>query len=111
MSLTLSNGNLSLDEDPLVLQARFDALRAEYEERRQAIAKGTLCPPAGLEEIALAAWRKEQDEITANMISEQIKLLAMLRRTTQGPARKGGKRAKKAPVDLDSLDEELAKLA
>lgn len=109
MSMMSSNDNL--EDDPLTLQARFDALRAQYEDRRQKIAKGELVPPPGLEEIALAAWRREQDEITANLISAQIKLIALQRRTTQGPARKGGKRAKKAPIDLDALDDDLAKLA
>ena len=104
--------NVALPEDdPIVINERFNALREQYEARRQMIAKGQLLPPEGLSEIALAAWKKEQDEITAGMISEQIKLIAMLRRTTQGPAKKGGKRAKNAPINLADMDEELAKLA
>lgn len=99
------------DDDPIQVNENFNTLRGEYEKRRKALDNGEIKPPEGLNDIQLAVWKKEQDEITANMISEQIKLIAIMRRTTQGPAKRGGKRAKSAPIDLDAMSDELSKMA
>lgn len=96
-------GEILNDADRLALSARLDQLRRANAHRP----KHFQAPP-GLDEVTLAAERARWDAETQALIREQLTILAQLRRTSAGPARKGGKRAKSAPVDLGSM---LAKLA
>lgn len=92
------------DGERLALEARLKNLRAAWASRPQYFQ-----PPRGdMSEVELTEARRAWEETSKLMIREQIEILAVLRRTSAGPARKGGTRAKKAPLDLGAF---LAKVA
>lgn len=82
------------------LNVRLNALRAEMLEMKT---MGFL-PDANLSEAEnhklAAAFQEKQRQL----VLESLSILAALRKTSSGPARAGGKRAKKAPLDLDALE-------
>lgn len=93
-------------ESPIELEARFRALRARYLARSELAREGKHIQPGLSEEArseAVAAFEAE----TAQLIQEQLSIIARLRRTATGPAKAGGKRAKKAPIDLAALANDL----
>ena len=96
---------MSLDDlDNLTLDARLRELRIIQAKRPRAFV-----PPPGMPDELVELSRKAWDEETASLVREQLTILSKLRRTSAGPARKGGTRAKKAPLDLGALISQLAK--
>ena len=47
-----------------------------------------------------------QEELR-QVVRDQLDIMAILRKTAAGPAKAGGKRAKKAPVDLGALEDSV----
>jgi hypothetical protein len=62
-------------------------------------------PEKSDQENALAA-QTFHDKMRA-LMKEQLTIYATLRKTAAGPARAGGKRAKKAPLDLAALEDSV----
>ena len=91
--------------DRPMLEARLNQLRQLYASRP----KHFQAPPGMVDEVAIAAARAAFDAETQHLIREQIATISFLRRTSAGPAKKGGKRAKSAPLDLSSMMAQLAK--
>ena len=86
--------------DRAALEARLAQLRAEHASRPQRFQ-----PPPGTvmsdEELAIA--NEAHQKRTAELIKEQLSILAQLRLSTAGPPAKRQSRAKAPPVDLAAL--------
>jgi hypothetical protein len=96
-----SPGTLIEETDPIALDAMLKSLRLEQNSRRY-------IPDPTLSEEQNAHKRHDYDKRTAELIKLQIGILSKQRKTgTTGPAKAGGKRAKKAPVDLLALERKL----
>lgn len=89
--------------DFVSLNARLLALRSEQLELRR---RGFTPDPnlSDAENSALAAAFQDRLRL---MVREQLSILAALRKTSSGPAKQGGKRAKKVPLDLDALENSI----
>lgn len=99
-----ANPSTRIEEtDPIKMTARLDEAKAEQLLMTE---KGFLAPSGATEEEAAAA-KLQWDYKLADLINEQLGLIMKLRKTSTGPAAKGGKRAKKAPLDLKALEESL----
>ncbi len=84
----------------------------ELQAMRQALTKRQLdletagCPyDSALSEAENAKRQYDYQEELKKLIHDQLQILAKLRKTASGPAKAGGKRAKKAPLDLSSMDD------
>lgn len=91
LSTTLG-ATLLNEDDPVVLNSHLDRLVAEYAQLKIELAKAK----AANDEPLIAAL----SESAKLMVHDQIAIISKLRRTSSGPAKAGGKRAKKAPLDL-----------
>jgi len=91
---------LSITEtDPIKLDNRLRELQAE-QIRRKSLG---LQLPEGASQSEADRLRRCWNEETALQIKEMIGITMKLRRTSAGPAAKGGKRAKRAPLDMESV--------
>ena len=83
-----------------------DRLAQLHQEQKALMATG--CPPnPNISDYENAILRKNYEETLAAKVKEQLAILATLRTTAAGPAKAGGKRAKKAPIDLEALESSL----
>lgn len=94
---TLASPALTPVQDP------FLRLRELQAEQLQLEARGFKPDPAKSEADNARDAFHFQDRMR-KLILEQLELYTILRKTSAGPARAGGKRAKKAPLDLAALE-------
>ena len=87
--------------DPIILDQELKLLRGEQFNMED------WKPAADATEEANAESKRHYDDRVAFLIRRQIAILAALRKTGTGPAKAGGKRAKKAPTDLAALEAKL----
>lgn len=87
------------EADAITLSSRLEDLRRIWAAR----SKVFIAPPGEHSEVELSLLRKQWEAESQSLIREQIAIIAKLRRTSAGPAKKGGKRAKTAPLDLGAL--------
>ena len=86
--------------DKATLMVELDQLQAEQLALE---AQGFIADPTKPDwENQKAA--KDFEETLRKKVMRQLEILALLRRTASGPARAGGKRAKRAPLDLEALE-------
>lgn len=89
------------ETDPIKLNELLRQYRAEQLSRKWQ-------PDANASDQANEAAKAAFDKRTAWLINQQIGILAKSRKTgTTGPAKAGGKRAKRAPIDIASLNARL----
>lgn len=86
------------ESDPIVLEARLKELRKQYDQSRLGAQI-----PEGASEAELYSLRESHSARQISLVKEQIEIIAKLRGKASGPAKAGGKRAKKAPIDLSHL--------
>jgi hypothetical protein len=87
----------------LDLNARLKQLQAE---QLSMDAQGPPYDPSKSDLENATAAREFHDRMGA-LMKEQLTIYATLRKTAAGPAAKGGKRAKKAPLDLSALEDSV----
>lgn len=97
----ISPGTLIEEDDPLKLNARLNEAQAEQ------LSIPDWKPDAARSDEENAKSRQAYDDKLRGLIHEQMGIIFKLRKTATGPAAKGGKRAKKAPVDMVSLEESI----
>lgn len=96
----IMNDNTPLTHDQLL--ARRQALGA----RQLELEKGCPYDPT-LSEADNAKKQYFHQEELKHVVREQLDIMAKMRSTAAGPAKAGGKRAKKAPVDLAALEDSV----
>lgn len=97
----IMNDNTPLTADQLVAKRHALGLRQQELEARG-------CPyDAGLSDVENAKRQYFHQEELRQLVREQLEIMAKLRNTAAGPAKAGGKRAKKAPVDLAALEDSV----
>lgn len=87
---------------------------AEIVARRKTLTEQQLtmqregCPydPALSESENALKQKLFQDKLSF-LINMQLRLIAVARKTASGPAKAGGKRAKRAPIDLAALEDSV----
>lgn len=85
-------------QDPAILDAMLKQHRLEQMSRKWA-------PDESLSEEENSKLKLAFDERTAWLIKQQLSIISRLRKTgTTGPAKAGGKRAKRAPKDIRALE-------
>jgi hypothetical protein len=87
------------ESDPIKLDNRLRELQAAQLRRK---IQG-LQIPEGTSQGEADRLRREWNSSYALEIKEMIGITMKLRRTSAGPAAKGGKRAKRAPLDMDAV--------
>lgn len=93
----------TLPSDPVALIARREALG-----RKQAELEARGAPyDDKLSDGENARNQYFFQEELRQCVKEQLEIMAILRKTAAGPAKAGGKRAKKAPVDLSALEDSI----
>ena len=98
MNYTIEMLEAPLSDDPVLLDAELKELRAAQLNRAK------FEPNPNASDEVNAANSRHHDHIEALMIRRQISIIAFLRKTgTTGPAKGGGKRAKKAGADFAAL--------
>jgi len=103
MSTHISPGTLIVETDPIKLNARLNDARAE---QLAMMKKGWIPDPRFSEEENSTAQVEWEAKLQA-LIREQMGIIFVLRKTSTGPAKAGGKRAKKAPIDLSAVDDAI----
>lgn len=89
--------------DPSKLTAFFEQASAKHKE----LVRAGCVPDSTLSDEANAENHRIFDDQLRLLIRRQIDCITKLRKTSTGPAKAGGKRAKKAPVDLKSLEDAI----
>jgi hypothetical protein len=84
--------------DPIILEARLKDLRRQYDQTKLGVQM-----PAGASEEEIYALREAHSARQVSIVKESIAIIAKLRGKASGPAKGGGKRAKKAPIDMSHL--------
>jgi hypothetical protein len=95
---TLTSVPLEEVTDPIALEARFKELRRQSDQTKLGIQ-----PPENASEAEIYALREAHSARQVSLVREQIEIIAKLRGKASGPAKGGGKRAKKAPIDMSHL--------
>lgn len=102
-TLTSQSSAPSLDpplpEDPLMLNELLRELMRDQQERKRV----GLVIPEGTPQAEADRLRREFNAQTATNTRRMITIITRLRKTSAGPAARGGKRAKAQPVDMTSF--------
>lgn len=84
--------------DPVALEARLKELRRQLDQTKRELISTT-----DRSEAEIAELRASHSARQISIIEESIAIIAKLRGKASGPAKAGGKRAKKAPIDMSHL--------
>lgn len=96
----LPPSELISETDPQVLSQMLN----RYSEEQTLLETEGFVADSTLSDEQNAERKQQFDMKLASLIEKQIGIIFKLRKTATGPAKAGGKRAKKAPADLAALD-------